>query len=91
MAEVYLDPALVVAGARDLAAVRRVADIPGGQPWGSDEPGATFAGAYLPAAAAALAAWSSVSSALTRLGDAVLAASSSTMDADEAAARRFPS
>ncbi|MEV4533828.1 hypothetical protein AB0J82_08350 [Asanoa sp. NPDC049518] len=93
MAEVYLDPVSVVAAARDLAAIGRssVVSIPSGDPWGSDEAGATFASAYLPAASSALAAWSSMASALSRLGEAVLAASSSTMDSDRAAARRFPS
>ncbi|GIF66070.1 hypothetical protein Ais01nite_41050 [Asanoa ishikariensis] len=93
MAEVYLDPSLVLNAARDLTAVGRssVVAIPSGDPWGSDEAGTTFAAAYLPAASAALAAWSSVASGLGRLGDAVLAAAVSTMDSDQAAARRFRS
>jgi hypothetical protein len=93
MAEVYLDRAAVTRAAGDLVAVGGSAPtpLPGGAPWGADEAGAAFARCYVPSAALALATWSSVASALERLGEQVLAASSSTMDADEAAARRFAS
>lgn len=91
MAEVYVDPAAVVRAARDLAAVggRSVTPIPSGEPWGADEAGAAFALGYVPAASSALSARSSVAVALDRLGAAVVAAVSSTMDVDEAAVRRL--
>jgi hypothetical protein len=93
MAEVYLDPAAVARAAGDLVAVggSALTAIPVGEPWGTDEAGAAFARCYAPSASVALAAWSSVASALERLGEASLIASASTMDTDEAAARRLGS
>lgn len=93
MAEVYLDQAAVARAAGDLVAVggSALTPLPVGSPWGADEAGAAFARSYLPAASVALATWSSVASALTLLGEAARTASASTMDADEAAARRFGS
>jgi hypothetical protein len=93
MAEVYLDRAAAARAAGDLAAIggSALTPLPVGSPWGADEAGAAFARCYVPSASLALATWSAVASALERLGGAVLAASSSTMDADETAARRFGS
>ncbi|GIF48881.1 hypothetical protein Afe04nite_34200 [Asanoa ferruginea] len=95
MAEVFLDPAAVARAARDLSAVgasvssSAQAGVPDGQPWGSDEAGAAFSRVYEPLSAAALAAWSSVGVALSRLGGDVWIAASSISDADDGSARRF--
>jgi len=95
MAEVFLDPAAVTHAARDLSAVgasvsaaARVA-VPAGQPWGADEAGAAFSRVYGSHSSAALAAWSEVGVALSRLGVDVYLAASSTSDADDESARRF--
>jgi hypothetical protein len=93
MAEVFLDPQAVIRAARDLSAIGASASagarVPDGQPWGLDEAGAAFSRVYGPLSDAALAAWSEVGVALSRLGVDVYLAASSISDTDEGSARRF--